>query len=129
MSRIGKLPVAIPNSVTVTVNNNLVSVKGPKGELAQQVHPDITVNIADGALTVERPSDSKEHRSLHGLYRSLISNMVVGVSEGYTIEMEFVGVGYRAETNGQVLELSLGVITSYSIHYTKLYDKIMRLIK
>ncbi len=109
MSRIGKLPVAIPSGVTVTVEkDNLVKVKGPKGELEQQVHPDLTLIVEEGQLTVERPSESKEHRSMHGLYRSLINNMVIGVSEGYKIEMEFVGVGYRAESNGQMLEMSLG---------------------
>jgi len=109
MSRIGKLPVAVPKGVTITVGNgNLVVVKGPKGELQQKVHPDIKVVIEEGELQVIRPSDSKEAKSMHGLYRSLINNMVVGVSEGYTIEMEFVGVGYRAEATGQMLEMSLG---------------------
>jgi len=109
MSRIGKLPVAIPSGVTVTVGkDNLVVVKGPKGELQQQVNLDLVIKIKDNMLEVERPSESKEHKSLHGLYRSLINNMVVGVSEGYKIEMEFVGVGYRAEGKGQILEMSLG---------------------
>ena len=92
MSRIGKLPINIPSGVTVTVNGDQVNVKGPKGELSQ----------------VSRPSDDKEHRALHGLYRALIHNMVVGVSEGYKKELELVGVGYRAANNGQVLDLSLG---------------------
>lgn len=109
MSRIGKLPVAIPSGVTVTVDKeNEVVVKGPKGELKQKVHPDIKVNIEDGELTLVRPSDQISHKSMHGLYRSLLNNMVVGVSEGYTINMEFVGVGYRAESKGQMLEMSLG---------------------
>ena len=116
MSRIGKLPVAIPSGVTVTVGkDNLVVVKGPKGELQQQVNLDIVVKVEDDKLVVERPSESKEHKSLHGLYRSLINNMVVGVSEGYKIEMEFVGVGYRAESNGQMLEMALGF--SHSIFF------------
>lgn len=116
MSRIGKLPVAIPSGVTVTVGkDNLVVVKGPKGELQQQVNSDITVKVDENNLIVERPSESKEHKSLHGLYRSLINNMVVGVSEGYKIEMEFVGVGYRAESKGQMLEMSLGF--SHSIFF------------
>jgi large subunit ribosomal protein L6 len=115
MSRIGKLPISIPAGVTVTVGkDNLVTVKGPKGELSQEVNPDIKVSVEDGTLSVARPSDDKSHRSLHGLYRSLISNMVVGVSEGYRKELELVGVGYRASNNGQLLELSLGF--THSIH-------------
>ena len=108
MSRIGKLPIAIPSGVTVTVDGNEVKVKGPKGELSQAVNPDIKVEVVDGQVLVSRPSDDKEHRALHGLYRALINNMVIGVSEGYKKEMELVGVGYRANSNGQVLELSLG---------------------
>ena len=108
MSRIGKAPIAIPAGVTVTVKGNDVTVKGPKGELSQTVNPDIAVEVKDGHVYVTRPSDDKEHRSLHGLYRALIHNMVVGVSEGYKKEMELVGVGYRASATGQVLELALG---------------------
>jgi large subunit ribosomal protein L6 len=109
MSRIGKLPINIPAGVTVTVSNdNLVAVKGPKGELKQVVNPDITVEVKEGTVLVTRPSDEREHRSMHGLYRSLINNMVVGVSEGYHKELELVGVGFRAQNNGQVLDLSLG---------------------
>lgn len=108
MSRIGKAPIAIPAGVTVTVKGNDVTVKGPKGELSQPVNPDIAVEVKDGHVYVTRPSDDKEHRSLHGLYRALIHNMVVGVSEGYKKEMELVGVGYRATATGQVLELALG---------------------
>ena len=108
MSRIGKAPIAIPAGVTVTVKGNDVTVKGPKGELSQTVNPDIAVEVKDGHVYVTRPSDDKEHRSLHGLYRALIHNMVVGVSEGYKKEMELVGVGYRATATGQVLELALG---------------------
>lgn len=109
MSRIGKLPINIPAGVTITVgSDNLVTVKGPKGELSQEVNPDIKVSVEDGILSVTRPSDEKDHRSLHGLYRSLINNMIVGVSEGYHKELELVGVGYRASNNGQLLELSLG---------------------
>ena len=108
MSRIGKAPIAIPAGVTVTVKGNDVMVKGPKGELSQTVNPDIAVEVKDGHVYVTRPSDDKEHRSLHGLYRALIHNMVVGVSTGYRKEMELVGVGYRANATGQVLELSLG---------------------
>ncbi|MGL4328106.1 MAG: 50S ribosomal protein L6 [Tannerellaceae bacterium] len=108
MSRIGKLPIQIPAGVTVILNENVVTVKGPKGELSQEINPDITVSIEDGVVTLTRPSDEKTHRALHGLYRALINNMVVGVSQGYRKELELVGVGYRASNNGQILELSLG---------------------
>ena len=108
MSRIGKSPIAIPAGVTVQVKDNVVTVKGPKGELSQEVNPDITIKEEDGHLVLTRPSDDKEHRAMHGLYRALVHNMVVGVSEGYKKEMELVGVGYRAAATGQVLELSLG---------------------
>ncbi|MBD5329725.1 MAG: 50S ribosomal protein L6 [Bacteroides sp.] len=108
MSRIGKAPIALPAGVTVTVKDNVVTVKGPKGELSQEINPDLDVKVEDGHVVVTRPSDDREHRAQHGLYRALIHNMVVGVSEGYKKEMELVGVGYRATSNGQVLELSLG---------------------
>ncbi|MCU4166311.1 50S ribosomal protein L6 [Carboxylicivirga caseinilyticus] len=114
MSRIGKAPISIPSGVNVTVKDNAVTVKGPKGELIQSVHPELEVKVEDGTLTVERPNDEKEIRSMHGLYRSLINNMVVGVSEGYKKELELVGVGYRATNQGQLLELSLGY--SHPIH-------------
>ncbi|MDE7126135.1 MAG: 50S ribosomal protein L6 [Muribaculaceae bacterium] len=109
MSRIGKAPIEIPAGVTVTVApDNTVTVKGPKGTLSQKVNSDLTVSIEDGHVLVTRPSDNREHRSQHGLYRALIQNMVVGVSTGYRKEMELVGVGYRATATGQVLELALG---------------------
>ena len=108
MSRIGKAPIEIPAGVTVQVKDNVVTVKGPKGELTQEINPDITVSQEDGHLVLTRPSDDREHRAMHGLYRALIHNMVVGVSEGYKKEMELVGVGYRATATGQVLELALG---------------------
>ncbi|WP_020535244.1 50S ribosomal protein L6 [Lewinella cohaerens] len=109
MSRIGKAPIDIPQGVTIDVSkSNLVTVKGPKGELTQQIDADLTVGIEDGVLTVSRPTDSKRHRSVHGLYRSLINNMIIGVTEGYTLEMEVIGVGYRAETKGQMLILTVG---------------------
>ncbi len=108
MSRIGKLPIQIPSGVTITQKDGIVTVKGPKGELSQAVNPDIKVNVNDGTLTVERPTNERTHRALHGLYRSLINNMVVGVSDGYKKELELVGVGYRASNTGQLLELSLG---------------------
>ena len=108
MSRIGKKPIVIPAGVTVTNDNGTITVKGPKGELSQKVNPDIEVKVEDGHVCVARPSDDREHRSMHGLYRALIHNMIVGVSTGYRKEMELVGVGYRATATGQVLELSLG---------------------
>ena len=108
MSRIGKLPVNIPAGVTISVNNGVVTVKGPKGELKQEINPNITVEIEGNVCNVTRPNDEKENRAKHGLYRSLINNMVIGVSEGYKKTLELVGVGYRASNNGQVLELSLG---------------------
>ncbi|WP_108821564.1 50S ribosomal protein L6 [Dysgonomonas sp. Marseille-P4361] len=115
MSRIGKLPINLPAGVTITVGkDNVVTVKGPKGELSQEVNPDIKVSVEDGVLSVTRPSDEKNHRALHGLYRSLINNMVVGVSEGYRKELELIGVGYRASNEGQLLELSLGF--THNIH-------------
>jgi large subunit ribosomal protein L6 len=115
MSRIGKLPIEIPQGVTIEVSSeNVVTVKGPKGELNQKVDPDIKIEQKENSIEVTRPSDQKRHRSLHGLYRALISNMVKGVSEGYTIQQEFVGVGYRAEAKGQVLEMNLGY--SHDIH-------------
>lgn len=108
MSRIGKAPIEIPAGVTVTVSGNEVTVKGPKGQLTQTINPDIEVKIEDNHVIVTRPSDDRQHRAQHGLYRALIHNMVVGVSTGYRKEMELVGVGYRAQSTGQVLELSLG---------------------
>lgn len=109
MSRIGKLPIKIPSGVTVDVNaENIVTVKGPQGELSQKVDRDITVDVSDGEIAVKRPTDQKRHRSLHGLYRALINNMVTGVSKGFTIQQELVGVGYKAEAKGQIIELSLG---------------------
>lgn len=108
MSRIGKLPIQLPVGVTVDVNNSIVTVKGKLGELSQALTPTITVEVESGNIVVKRPSDSKSDKALHGLYRALLNNMVVGVSKGYQIDLELVGVGYRAESTGQVLELSLG---------------------
>lgn len=108
MSRIGKLPIAIPAGVTVSLNEGVVTVKGPKGELQQAVDACIIVKVEDGHVVVERQSDERQDRSLHGLYRALINNMVTGVSQGFTKTLELVGVGYRASNNGQVLELVLG---------------------
>ena len=108
MSRIGKLPIHVPAGVTVTIKDNVVTVKGPKGELVQEVNPDINVTLEDGVIHLTRPTDDKNHRALHGLYRSLINNMVVGVTEGYKKVLEVNGVGYRAAKQGKKLTLSLG---------------------
>jgi large subunit ribosomal protein L6 len=109
MSRIGKLPVTLPEKVELSVSsNNVVTVKGPKGSLSQQVDLDIKVSVEEGKVVVARPTEQKRHKALHGLYRSLISNMVEGVSKGYKIDLELVGVGYKATVTNNVLELSLG---------------------
>lgn len=109
MSRIGKLPVNLPSGVTITIDDaNVVSVKGPLGTLSQKIDSDITVEVEDSVITLSRPNEEKRLKSLHGLYRALIANMVVGVSKGYRKDLELVGVGYRAEANGQQLEMSLG---------------------
>ena len=111
MSRIGRLPIAIPAGVTVTIDSdNLVTVKGPKGTLSQKVHSDITVKQEGAEILVTRPSDKKEHRALHGLYRALIANMVKGVTEGFAVTLEMVGTGYRAaaEENGKKLNINIG---------------------
>ena len=115
MSRIGKLPVNLPAGVEIKISNdNVVSVKGPLGTLSQKVDSDITVTVEDGVLSVTRPTNQPRHRSMHGLYRALINNMVVGVTQGYEIKQELVGVGFKAEAKGQILELSLGY--SHDIH-------------
>ena len=108
MSRIGKLPITIPAGVTITVSDNVVTVKGPKATLSEKISPDMIVKMDDGVLTVERPSDMKEHRALHGLTRSLINNMVVGVTTGFSKTLEIVGTGYKAQLNGKNLVLNLG---------------------
>jgi len=108
MSRIGKAPVSITKGVEVSVNDGLVKVKGPKGELTQVIDSCVTVKVEGDEVVLERESDAPDHRSKHGLYRSLISNMVEGVSNGYKKQLELVGVGFRAKTSGQVLEISLG---------------------
>jgi len=108
MSRIGNNPIALPEGVTFEIKENVVTIKGKLGALTQEVKDDITVSIEEGKVVVERPSDSKNHRAMHGLYRSLLNNMIKGVSTGWTKELELVGVGYRASNRGQVLELALG---------------------
>ncbi|GHT50271.1 50S ribosomal protein L6 [Bacteroidia bacterium] len=108
MSRIGKLPITIPAGVTITQKDNVVTVKGPKGELSQDVNPAIQIEVNDNVLTVSRPDDERQNRAFHGLYRSLLNNMVIGVSEGYRKELELVGVGYRVTNTGNVLDFALG---------------------
>lgn len=109
MSRIGKLPINIPGGVTITVgDDNTVQVKGPKGQLSERISPEMQLSIEDGVLTVKRPSDQKQHRALHGLSRSLINNMVVGVTQGYQKNLDIVGVGYRAQMQGSKLVLNVG---------------------
>ena len=114
MSRVGKAPIALPQGVTITVSaDNVVTVKGPKGQLQQAIDSDITIAQEDGQLLVQRPSDQKRHKALHGLYRALLNNMVIGVTEGYKVTQELVGVGYRATNTGNTLDLVLG----FSHHY------------
>ena len=108
MSRIGKNPITVPSGVELSIQGNVVSVKGPKGELTQEVDENLGLEFADNVLTLTRPNDEKDIRSKHGLYRALIHNMVVGVSEGYTVQLQMVGVGFRAASQGQQLNLSLG---------------------
>ena len=106
MSRIGKAPISLPEGVTVTATKTSVTVKGPKGELKQEIHPDIEVKVEDGVVTFTRPTEQKRHKAMHGLYRALVNNMVIGVSKGYKRELELVGVGYKATAQGKVLELT-----------------------
>lgn len=108
MSRVGKMPIAIPQGVSVSYNDNVVTVKGPKGELKQAINPIIDVKIEDGQIEFTRPNDEKEVRAMHGLYRALVNNMVQGVSAGYKVQLELVGVGFRATAANQILELALG---------------------
>ncbi len=112
MSRIGKLPLNIPSGVTVDIKPTLVTVKGPKGSLTQKIEDGISMKMDGSTLTLERATEQKRHKALHGLYRSLVANMVTGVTQGYKLEQELVGVGYRATAQGQVLDLVLG----YSHH-------------
>jgi large subunit ribosomal protein L6 len=119
MSRIGKLPITLPSGVEVTTVGDVVKVKGKKGELFRKMNPSIQLKVEDGVLTLTRESDSKEHKSLHGLYRALMANMVKGVSEGYSIKQELVGVGYRAVNTGQLLELTLGFSHNVTIELPK----------
>jgi large subunit ribosomal protein L6 len=116
MSRIGKKPISIPAGVSIDIDaSNIVTVSGPKGKLSQAVDIDMKLTIEGGQLVVERPSEQKRHKALHGLYRSLIANLVVGVSEGYKKELELVGVGYKATNNGNIIDMSLGY--SHNIYF------------
>lgn len=116
MSRIGKKPISVPSGVTVEIgNDNVITVKGPKGTLKQEINPSISVAMEDGQISFDRQSDSKDQRAMHGLYRALVNNMIVGVTTGYKKELELVGVGFKAAHNGQVLEMSLGY--SHSIFF------------
>lgn len=109
MSRVGKSPITIPSTVQVTIaDNNVVTVKGPKGSLSEKIDRDMVLSLENGILTISRPTEQKRHKALHGLYRALLNNMVQGVSEGFVKELEVVGVGFRASNQGQVLELALG---------------------
>lgn len=108
MSRVGKAPITIPSGVTVTISNGVISAKGPKGEMSQTIPADIQISNEDGVLTVNRPSDSKSHRALHGLTRALVNNLITGVSQGHSVKQELVGVGYKVSNNGNILDLTLG---------------------
>ncbi|MCH6269501.1 50S ribosomal protein L6 [Neobacillus citreus] len=108
MSRVGKKPIEIPAGVTVAVNNNTVTVKGPKGELSRSFNPEITINVEENVVTISRPSDVKEHRALHGTTRAVLANMVEGVSKGFEKRLELIGVGYRAQKQGTKLVLNVG---------------------
>ncbi len=109
MSRVGKLPITIPDAVTLDIKDNFVTAKGPKGELSVAVHRDMEIKVEDGTLYVKRPSETQEHRSMHGLYRSLVNNIVEGVTSGFEKRLEIIGVGYRAEMKGKNVQLSLGL--------------------
>ena len=115
MSRVGKAPISLPEGVSVAVDNNTINVKGPKGELRQEINPDITCKVEDGVVSFERPTEQKRHKAMHGLYRSLVNNMVEGVNSGYKKDLELVGVGYKASVQNNVLELNLGY--SHSIYF------------
>ena len=119
MSRIGQAPIAVPAGVEVAISGDSVTVKGKLGELSQEVSSGITVKIEDSTITLERPSDAKEHKAKHGLYRALINNMIVGVNEGYSHTLELIGVGYRASNQGQLLDLALGYSHNFLINIPK----------
>ncbi|MFY0643805.1 MAG: 50S ribosomal protein L6 [Bacteroidia bacterium] len=108
MSRIGKNPISVPEGVEINIDGSVVSVKGPKGELSQELHPELKVQMEEGSVVINRANETKEQKAMHGLYRSLVSNMIEGVSNGFRTVQELVGVGYRAKVSGQTLELNLG---------------------
>ena len=116
MSRIGQAPIAVPTGVDVSINGDIVAVKGKLGELTQELSSGITVSMEENIITVERPSESKEHKAKHGLYRALINNMIMGVTQGWSHSLELVGVGYRASNQGQLLDLSLGYSHNFLIN-------------
>jgi len=122
VSRIGKIPIKIPEKVEVKLEKNQLTCKGPKGELHRSIHPDMRIKIESGEIAVERPSDSQQHRALHGLTRSLVANMIEGVSAGFIKKLEIVGVGYRAEMKGKNLSLTIGYSHSIVMHFP---DEIM----
>jgi large subunit ribosomal protein L6 len=119
MSRIGQAPIAVPAGVEVAISGDSVTVKGKLGELSQEVSSGITVKIEDSIITLKRPSDAKEHKAKHGLYRALINNMIVGVNEGFSHTLELIGVGYRASNQGQLLDLALGYSHNFLINIPK----------
>ena len=119
MSRIGQAPIAVPAGVEVAISGDSVTVKGKLGELSQEVSSGITVKMEDSTITLERPSDAKEHKAKHGLYRALINNMIVGVNEGFSHTLELIGVGYRASNQGQLLDLALGYSHNFLINIPK----------
>ena len=119
MSRVGNAKITIPEGVDVNFNNNIINVKGPKGELTQEIDSCVTVTIEDSEISFSRESDAPQHRSKHGLYRALVNNMVIGVSQGYKKELEVIGVGYRANARGQQLDLSLGYSHNIILEFPK----------
>lgn len=119
MSRVGKAPISIPEGIEIKIDGNKVSVKGKLGELSETVHAELSVKMEEGQIIVERPTDSPNHRAMHGLYRSLINNMIVGVATGFKKELELVGVGYRASNQGQILDLSLGFSHNFMLEVPK----------
>ncbi len=121
MSRTGNLPIQIPESVTVQVKNNIINVKGPLGELEQEINKDLKINKDDNQIVLERPSESIRHKAMHGLYRSLVNNMIEGVADGFSKQLELVGVGFKANNDGQIIDFALG----YSHHiYFQIPDEI-----
>jgi large subunit ribosomal protein L6 len=119
MSRIGKLPIILPAGTTISVSGNVIKTKGPKGELSQVIDPDMIVEVDGSQVLVKRPTEQKRHKSMHGLYRTIISNMVTGVTSGYERKLEMIGVGYKCDAKGQNLELSLGFSHLIVVHLPK----------